>query len=321
MADHTSPVQPVPDTASATEYGASYYRNYWGGGGPYERNERWLKFFANVADGIVRDLHPSSVLDTGCAMGFLVEALRELGIEAWGIDASEFAISEVDASVAEYCAVASLTEQLPRRYDLIVCIETLEHLPSAETGRAVEALCEATDRILLSSTPGDFGEPTHLNVQPPEAWSALLAGQGFLRDLDRDFSYVSPWAALYTRVEEPLDETVRRYDRSWWRLHREASELRGSLRATQERLAKLEEDAKGPPALREELDRSREEILRLRDLLIGKDAELGRLKGRAVELEDRSQRLSNAVGRLQSRIPGAMRIAGAGLRRLSGRRG
>src|SRR5689334_22980048 len=84
----------------AVQYGEAYFQNYWGGGGPYERNERWLGFFAEVADGIVRDLAPKTVLDAGCAMGFLVEALRQRGVEASGIDVSEYAISKVDESVA-----------------------------------------------------------------------------------------------------------------------------------------------------------------------------------------------------------------------------
>jgi 2-polyprenyl-3-methyl-5-hydroxy-6-metoxy-1,4-benzoquinol methylase len=315
MADQTTPVGPLAGDASAIEYGLSYYQNYWGGGGPYERNERWLKFFDEVADGIVRDLHPTSVLDAGCAMGFLVEALRKRGVEAWGIDISEYAISEVDESVAEHCSVASLTEPLPRHFDLITCIEVIEHIPPVETGKAIANLCAATDRILLSTTPQDYGEPTHLNVQPPEAWSAMLAEQGFFRDVERDASYLSPWAAVYMRVEEPVAETVRRYDRSWSHLHREIAEVRTSLLATQEKLAAVEKTE--PRPLRDELDRRNEEILRLRDLLIGKDAELGVLKGRVAELEDHSQRIANVAARL--RVPGIVQRALAGLRRLLGR--
>jgi SAM-dependent methyltransferase len=321
VADQTTPVESPPGDPGATEYGASYYRNYWGGGGPYERNARWLKFFGEVAEGIVRDLHPDSVLDAGCAMGFLVEALRERGVDAWGVDISEYAISQADEAVSDYCSVASLTEPFSRHYDLITCIEVIEHIPPAEAGKVIANLCAATDRILLSSTPQDYGEPTHLNVQPPEAWSAMLAEEGFLRDVERDASYLSPWAALYTRVEEPLAETVRRYDRSWWRLHREVSEVRSSLLGTQERLAQLEKKAGDPSELQAELDRRNVEILRLRDLLIGKDAELGLAKGRVAELEDYSQRISNVAARLQARIPKFVRIAATGLRRLLGRRG
>jgi SAM-dependent methyltransferase len=323
MADQTTSVEPRADAPDPPAYGASYFRNYWGGGAPYERNERWLGFFAGVADGIVRDLHPLSVLDAGCAMGFLVEALDQRGVEAWGVDVSEYAISQVDDSVRERCSVASLTEPLPRRYDLVTCIEVIEHLPAAEADRALGNLCQATDRILLSSTPDAYGEPSHLNVQPPEAWSAALAAHGFYRELTRDFSYVSPWAALYTRRELSPVELVRDYDRSWSRLRQEVGEVRAALLETQGRLAELEAqpEEEDSSQLRAEIDRREEEILRLRDLLIGKDAELGSARGQLSVLQDHSQRLNNAAMRIQSRIPGATRIGGALRRRLKSRAG
>lgn len=74
-------------------------------------------------------------------------------------------------------------------------------------------------------------------------------------------------------------------------------------------------------ALQAELDRRQEEILRLRDLLIAKDAELGAAKGRAAELEQYSRHLISLAARLQSRVPAAMRLLAAGLRRAQGRRG
>lgn len=74
-------------------------------------------------------------------------------------------------------------------------------------------------------------------------------------------------------------------------------------------------------ALQAELDRRQEEILRLRDLLIAKDAELGAAKGRAAELEQYSRHLISLAARLQSRVPAAMRLLGAGLRRVQGRQG
>jgi predicted nuclease with TOPRIM domain len=73
--------------------------------------------------------------------------------------------------------------------------------------------------------------------------------------------------------------------------------------------------------LREELARSREETLRLRDLLIGKDAELGALRGRLAELEAGTARLLNLGARVRSLIPSFLRPAGAGLRQRRDRRG
>jgi hypothetical protein len=62
----------------------------------------------------------------------------------------------------------------------------------------------------------------------------------------------------------------------------------------------------GQQQLLDELDHRQEEILRLRDLLIGKESELGAAKGRLAELEDprvlvlaaKQQITTRALGRL-----------------------
>jgi hypothetical protein len=228
----------------------------------------------------------------------------------------------VHESVRDRCQVQSLTEPLEDRYDLITCIEVVEHIPPQDADTVLANLCAATDRLLLSTTPQNYGEPTHFNVQPPEAWTAALAKHGFYRDLERDFSYISPWAALYTRRGEDVVETVRRYDRAWWRLHSEVSELRASLLALQEQLERLEQEAQSEqpqPEVAGELDELREENLRLRDLLVGKDAELGVARGELAQHREQAQRLLSAAARIQSRIPGGMRLGGIALRRLQRR--
>lgn len=62
-----------------------------------------------------------------------------------------------------------------------------------------------------------------------------------------------------------------------------------------------------------------EEILRLRDLLIRRDAELGAAKGRLTMMEQGSQRLANAAARIP--IPGATRLIQGLIRLLQGSRG
>lgn len=305
MSDAGTSLDPHPSGDGTSRFGAYYFRHDCGV--PYERNEHWLKFFGDVADAIIRDLQPASVLDAGCAMGFLVEAFRRRGVEAWGVDVSEYAISEVHETVRDYCSVASLTEPLPRRYDLITCIEVVEHIPASEVDKVIANLCQATDRLLLSTSPHDYSEPTHVNVQPPEVWSTILAREGFLRNFDHDASYLTPWAALYTRRDEPFAETVRRYDESWWRLRWEVSEMRNSLVALHERLERLHSgDPESRSGLLGELERLKEENLRLRDLLIGKDAELGAIKGRVTQLEQQ-RHFTRLKDRLEDRLLSAAR--------------
>jgi hypothetical protein len=75
-----------PDEPQHT-YDEHYYKNYLSDSGlPYERADLWLNFFAHIADKIIEHIQPHTVLDVGCAKGFLVEALRDRGVEAFGLD-------------------------------------------------------------------------------------------------------------------------------------------------------------------------------------------------------------------------------------------
>lgn len=216
----------------ATPYGAHYYET--GCGIPYERNQHWLTFFSGIADAIVKQIGPASALDAGCAMGFLVEALRQRTVEAYGVDISEYAISQVADDVKPYCWVGSLTEPLPRRYDLIVCMEVLEHLPAAELPRAIETLCAASDDILFSSTPDDYSEATHFSVQPPEVWASLFAAQGFWHDADFDASFITPWAMRFRKSADPAHRALIPLERKLWALRRENTALRDLINSTRD---------------------------------------------------------------------------------------
>jgi hypothetical protein len=85
---------------------------------------------------------------------------------------------------------------------------------------------------------------------------------------------------------------------------------------TQERLTKSEAEDSTRPRLLEQLAKRDEEILRLRDLLIGRDAELGAARGQLAVLQQHSQRLESLAARLP--IPGLGRLVAAVLRRLRG---
>lgn len=68
----------------------------------------------------------------------------------------------------------------------------------------------------------------------------------------------------------------------------------------------------------EEIARQKEEILRLRDLLIAKDAELGAARGSLTELNEHSARFAVAVRSVQARrLPALLRRLAMGLRRRS----
>jgi GT2 family glycosyltransferase/SAM-dependent methyltransferase len=195
-----------PETIASC-YDKNYYDNY-SGGIPYDRNDHWMAIFHAIADHIVRSLKPRRVLDAGCAKGFLVEALWERGVEAYGIDISEYAIREVRKDMQPYCHQAPLTSPIEERFDLITCFEVLEHVAPEDAQAVIQNLTGATDTILFSSTPTGWMDPTHINVQPTIGWLRLFADSGFAPDLVFDASFVAPHAFLLRRVTERYPDDV-----------------------------------------------------------------------------------------------------------------
>ena len=182
-------------------YGASYYATHCGQL-PYARRiPHWGAFFGSIADRIRADLSPRRVFDAGCAHGFLVEALWDRGIEAWGRDISAYAVSQARPDMRAFVSQGSITDPLGDSFDLITCIEVLEHLPEGEAITAIRRMADAAPRILFSSSPTDLDEPTHINVKPVRWWLDRFAEAGFAPEPEFDASFLTPHAFLLTRRE------------------------------------------------------------------------------------------------------------------------
>ena len=249
----------MPDASAFNEF---YYRNCCGQ--PYERNETWLAFFGTIADRIISDINPKRVLDGGCATGMLVEALRARGADARGLDLSSFAIQSAPEALRPYVREGSIADPVGERFDLIVCIEVLEHMPSDQADRTIANIAAHTDEVLFSSTPFDYREPTHVNVRMPEDWAEAFARHGLYRDVDFDASFITKWAVRLTRRDVPAHRLVRDYERRYWQARAAeldarsySMELQDRLRAVEaerDRLAPFEPEVHDLRVVRGELD-------------------------------------------------------------------
>lgn len=189
-------------------YGPEYYNKYLGPLAYDQKFAIWRNHFRSMAETLVERYHPRRVLDVGCAKGFLVEHLRNCGVEAFGIDASEYAISQASPAARPYCKVASADTPLTEKYDLITTIEVAEHMPPLVANRMVQNICNAADEIIFSSTPSDFNDDTHLNIRPASAWNEAFAAQGFFPDLHFDPVFVTPQAVHYKKLVRPIRVAV-----------------------------------------------------------------------------------------------------------------
>jgi SAM-dependent methyltransferase len=219
-------------------YGPEYYHSHCGQVPYTADSQHWLQFYGRVADEVVRSFTPKRVFDAGCAIGFLVAALWDRNVEAHGRDISAFAISEVRSDVRPYCSVGSITDPIDGEYDLVLCIEVLEHMPEHEALEAIRTMTRAAPRVLFSSTPSDFDEPTHINVRPTRYWLNHFAEAGFAPLATYDATYVCPHAILFERTDEGRTE---RDLTAYAELVRQRIATAGEAARTFEALARLNE--------------------------------------------------------------------------------
>lgn len=105
-----------------------------------------------------------NAIDIGCATGFVVEVLRELGIEAEGCDVSRFAVENASPGARGHVQLADLMTGLPwpdRTFDLVSVLETLEHLPSDQVGQAIAEVVRVCRGFVYVTIPsfGPSGGP------------------------------------------------------------------------------------------------------------------------------------------------------------------
>jgi SAM-dependent methyltransferase len=146
-------------------YGASYFGVERGG----ERRSGYVQYDrqtsrANIAPYLLwKNFEFRSALDVGCALGFVVEALRELNVDAWGSDISADAISLAHASVRPYLTQGDLSKGLPfedGRFELVSTFEILEHVPPERVPEALTELARVCRGHLLATIPS-FGPNPH----------------------------------------------------------------------------------------------------------------------------------------------------------------
>lgn len=124
------------------------------------------------------------LLDVGCGGGILTEALARRGAEATGIDMGEapLAVAKLHAQEAgvkvDYRQVTAedLADEQPGQYDIVTCLEMLEHVP--DPASIVEACAQLV-------APGGHVYFSTINRNPKAYAFAILGAEYLLKLLPR----------------------------------------------------------------------------------------------------------------------------------------
>lgn len=175
---------------TSSEYGEQYFENGIAAGVSLYQNYRWLpELTLPMAHHIIQHLGlraGDSLLDFGCAKGYLVKALRMLGVDAYGCDTSEYAIECADSEIFRYV----FWGEIPQSADWIFSKDTLEHLVESELDKfLVDSLAfgKAFHVIPLGDN-GSFRVPeyskdvTHKIAESEQWWIDKFEKHGWILD-------------------------------------------------------------------------------------------------------------------------------------------
>ena len=153
-----NPSIPNADPAELAKFSA-LAQSWWDPKGPskplHDLNPLRLLYVSRVVS-----LSGASVLDVGCGGGILSESMARAGARVLGIDLSRAVLDvaelhALDAKVAaEYrlLPVEELARERPAAFDLVTCMEMLEHVPDPSASiQALAALVKPGGDVIVST--------------------------------------------------------------------------------------------------------------------------------------------------------------------------
>ena len=162
----------------------------------YELEPRIKLSVEIVADSIIREFQPNSVIDVGCGTGELLLVLKRHDVVVLGFERAEAALKIARFKGVE---VVQLDLEQPidhleiRRADLVTSTEVAEHLPEVFADTFVEYLCRLADTVVLTAATRGQGGTDHVNEQPHDYWIAKFQSRNFSYDSEMTLRLRHEW--------------------------------------------------------------------------------------------------------------------------------
>lgn len=170
----------------------------------YKDSVRTSPIYKGIAETLVKIFRPKRALEIGCATGIIVRYLNDMGVDAHGIDVSEWAVKNAEHPNV----ILTGAEKLPyddEQFDLVYSIHSLEHIPKALADQAFKEIARVCKfhqihMLPLVGTPPYDGpeaqvllglkkDPTHNLLHNREWWISKLSEPGMVAN---DFRILWP---------------------------------------------------------------------------------------------------------------------------------
>jgi SAM-dependent methyltransferase len=201
---------PTPEVIEA------YYAKYWINKKNIRNGEKKIRKLKRILRPVLKKAPGKHFLDIGCNTGFGVEAARQLGCDATGIDLSAEAIEIAQRLYPENRFVAGTAQDFAKNetaFDAILCREVIEHMPEIHSFMGALRSLLRVGGVLWLTTPDaeHFRVPKNFpewrEVIPPEHVSFFnlrslrrLLGEYGIEILRKNFELKSSLRVLAKRT-------------------------------------------------------------------------------------------------------------------------
>lgn len=184
--------------------GSFFDKNYWGDGDKPKAGYDGLLNLEGMNRDMARDFTPifelkkgDRVLDLGCAAGMMVANWQQMGIDAYGVDISQYAIDwgrqRYGLGDRVFCGSAhDLREWPDAHFDFIFSQQVFEHLPETRCadlarecfrlhkpgGKMWVGLVLRPPSVALNVELTDL-DPTHQTIRHKEWWDRIFCDAGY----------------------------------------------------------------------------------------------------------------------------------------------
>ena len=157
------------------------------------QEQYYLPLRMKRAQSIVQQYQIKSALDLGCGKGFFVKAFRLCGVEAYGVDLSEYAIRSCPEDVKYYLYqgdICDLSYFKDEQFEMVIAINVLEHIAIPDLYLAIDEAVRVSNcyvmvyvKVADETNLGDkqtmiSSDKGHLSVYPREWWKGELEKRG-----------------------------------------------------------------------------------------------------------------------------------------------
>ena len=136
-----------------------------------------------IAEVIISNYSPKSVIDIGCGTGAAMDSLRRRGVAVYGLEYSSHALAMCKArglDVEKYDIESGKMPEISMRFDVVLCAEVAEHVKPEFADALVSLASQFADRVLFTAAvPGQGGGVDHVNEQPNSYWVQKFALLGY----------------------------------------------------------------------------------------------------------------------------------------------